>query len=50
MKIDENNYPQIYLEECKYKVKNKQMIKLIDAELDLDDSHDSNDSDDSNFE
>ena len=50
MKIDENNYPQIYLEESKYKVKNKQMVKLIDAELDLDDSHDSNDSDDSNFE
>ena len=47
------NYSQLYLEEWKYKIKKKKMVKLIDAELDLDDSNDfdgSNDSDDSNSE
>ena len=38
MKID----PQTYLEECKYKIKKKKMVKFIDAELDLDDSDDFN--------
>ena len=42
-------YPGVYLEECKYKIKKKKIVKFIDAELDLDDSDDSN-SDDSNFE
>ena len=35
-------YPQVYLEECKYKIKKKKIVKFIDAELDLDDSDDSN--------
>ena len=42
MKIDKKNYPKIYLEECKYKIKEKKMVKFIDAELDLDDSDDFN--------
>ena len=33
MKIEKKNYPQIYLEECKYKVKKIQMSKFINAEL-----------------
>ena len=44
MKIDKKNYPQVYLEECKYKIKKKKMTKFIAVELDLDDSDDSNDS------
>ena len=30
------NYPQVYLEECKYKVKKIQMSKFISAELESD--------------
>ena len=40
------NYPQAYLEQCKYKIKKKKMVNFIDDELDL---H-SDDSDYSNFE
>ena len=32
MKIDTKDHPQVYLEECKYKIKNKKMVKFIDAE------------------
>ena len=44
MRKDKKNYPQVYREESKYKIKKKTMVKFIDAELDLDDSDDSNDS------
>ena len=44
MKIDKKNYPQIYLEQFKYERKNKTMVKLIDAELDLNHSDVSSDS------
>ena len=33
MKIEKRNYPQVYLEECKYKKKRVKMIKFIEAEL-----------------
>ena len=33
MKMDKKNYPQVYLEECKYKVKKIQMSRFINAEL-----------------
>ena len=36
MKMDKKNYPQVYLEECNYKLKEKKISKLIDAELELD--------------
>ena len=32
MKIDKKNHPQVYLEECKYRVK-KQMSRFINTEL-----------------
>ena len=44
MKIDKKNYPQVYLEECKYEIKKKRMVRFIDAELEL------YDSDSSDFE
>ena len=44
MKMNENNYPQVYLEECRYKTKKKKMVKFIDVELGLNVSPDSNDS------
>ena len=36
MKIEKNNYPQVHLEECKYKVKEIQMSRFINAELESD--------------
>ena len=33
MKIEKNNYPQVYLEECKYRLKKKKMSEFIHAEL-----------------
>ena len=34
-------YPQVYLEECKYKIKKKKMPEFIDVELELDTGSDS---------
>ena len=31
--IDKKNHPQVYLEECKYKVKKIQMSRFINTEL-----------------
>ena len=36
MKMDKKNYPQVYLEQCQYRVKKIQMSRLINAELELD--------------
>ena len=37
MKINlKKNYPQVYLEQCKYKEKERKLIDFIYAELDLD--------------
>ena len=36
MKIDKKNYPQVYLEQCKYKAKKKKLVDFINAELDFD--------------
>ena len=41
MKIEKNNHPQVYLEECKYKIKKKKLSGFIDAELQLDSGFDS---------
>ena len=37
------NYPQIYLGQCKYKIRRKKLVDFIDAEVNLS----SDDSDDS---
>ena len=39
--IDEKNHPQVYLEECKYRVKKMQMFKFINTELKSDSESDS---------
>ena len=36
MRMEKKNYPQVYLEECKYKIKKIQMSRFINTELDLD--------------
>ena len=35
MKMEKKNYPQVYLEECKYKIKKKKVPGFIDIELEL---------------
>ena len=41
MKLEKKNYPQVYLEGCKYKVKKKEILEFIDIELKSDSSFDS---------
>ena len=45
MRMDKKNYPQVYLEECKYKTKKIQMSRFINTELDLDSESDSESDD-----
>ena len=33
MRVEKKNYPQVYLEECKYRMKKTKMIKFIKDEL-----------------
>ena len=40
MRMDKKNYPQVYLEECKYRVKKIQMSRFINAELESDSESD----------
>ena len=40
MRMEKKNYPQVYLEECKYKIKKIQMSRFISTELDLDSESD----------
>ena len=35
LKIEKKNYPQVYLEQCKYKIKIRKSVDFIDAEVDL---------------
>ena len=41
MRMDKKYFPQVYLEECKYKIKKIQMSRFINTELDLDSESDS---------
>ena len=43
MRIDKKNHPQVYLEECKYRVKKIQMSRFINTELKLDSDSDLSD-------
>ena len=36
LRVDKKNYPQVYLEQCKYKMKKKELKSFIDYEVDLD--------------
>ena len=35
LKVDQKNYPQVYLEQCKYKTKRRKPADFIDIEVDL---------------
>ena len=41
MRAEKKNYPQVYLEECKYKIKKIKMPEFIDAKLESNSSSDS---------
>ena len=41
MKMDQKYFPQVYLEECKYKIKKIQMSIFVNTELDSDSESDS---------
>ena len=41
LKIDKKNYPQVYLEQCKYKVKKREIKSFNDYEIDLDSDYES---------
>ena len=41
MRMDKKYFPQVYLEECKYKAKKRQMSRFINAELESDSDSDS---------
>ena len=43
MKMDKKYFPQVYLEECKYKIKKIQMSRFINAELDSESDSESDD-------
>ena len=49
MRMDKKSHPQVYLEECKYKVKKIQMSRFINAELDSDSNSDSDSEADSDM-
>ena len=40
MKMNKKNYPQVYLEECKYKVKKINTPRFINTELETDSEQD----------
>ena len=36
--IDKKNYPQVYLEQCKYKIKKRELVNFIDDDIGSNDS------------
>ena len=44
LRTDKKNYAQVYLEQCKYKIKKRELVSFIDDEVDLR-SDNSDDSD-----
>ena len=42
MRINKNNHLQVYLEECKYRVKKTQMSRFVNTELKSDSDLDDN--------
>ena len=50
MRMDKKYFPQVYLEECKYKIKKIQMARFINAELESESDLDLDSSDSSDLE
>ena len=50
MRMDKKNHPQVYLEECKYRIKKIQMSRFINTELKSDSDSDLDSEPDSEVE
>ena len=50
MKMNKKNYPQVYLEEFKYKIKKTQTTRFINAELESDSDPEADSEAESNSE
>ena len=50
MKMDKKNHPQVYLEECKYKIKKIQMSRFINTELKSDSDSELDSKEESKFD
>ena len=45
LRTDKKNYPQVYLEQCKYKIKKRELVSFIGDEVDLNSDYESDDLD-----
>ena len=43
LKVNQRSYPQVYLEQCKYKMKQRELVSIIDDEVDLNSDYKSDD-------
>ena len=50
MRIDKKNHPQVYLEECKYRIKKSQMSRFINIELKSDSDSELDSEEESKFD
>ena len=50
IRIDKKNHPQVYLEECKYRVKKIQMSRFINTELKSDSDSELDSEEESKFD
>ena len=41
LKVDKKNYPQVYLQQCKYKMKKRELISLFDDKVNLSSDYES---------
>ena len=39
LRVEKRNYPQVYLEQCKYKIKKRELVNFIDDEVNLSDDN-----------
>ena len=50
MRIDKKNHPQVYLEECKYRIKKSQMSRFISIEVKSDSDSELDSEEESKFD
>ena len=50
MRIDKKNHPQVYLEECKYRIKKSQMSRFINIEVKSDSDSELDSEEESKFD
>ena len=45
LRTDKKNYPQVYLEQCKYKIKKRELVSFINDEINFSSDNNSDDLD-----